>query len=150
MFPSTFQPTRESFPRFIGDGGFAMTRTAYENRDITIFSQEHQDQHDMPFISLQSIQRRVKATGEALVTPLAFPILNVFVNTAFSITNNGMQPVINDPKILTLGIRAGVALSGELFGSTARTFSLSVGNDIRFRLQDSQRDTRLAAWTVTW
>ena len=123
-----------------GDGGFAMFRTAHENRDITTFSQKHQDQDDMPFISFQSIQGCVKTTGEALFAPLTFPILNVFVNTAFPITNNRMHQAINDAKVITLGIGTGVTLGGELFGATARTFPLSVGNDIGFRLQDSKFD----------
>jgi hypothetical protein len=102
----------------------------------------------MVIIGFQSIKGSVKATGEAFVTPLTFPILDVFVDTAFSITDNGVQQVIDDTEVITQGIGTSVALGGEMFGATARTFPLGVGNDIRFGLQESQFDTRLAAWAV--
>ena len=90
----------------------------------------------------------MQSTGEALVTPLAFPVLNVVVNTASTITDDCMQQVIDDAKVITLGIGAGVALGCEMFGATASTFSLGVGNDIRFWLQDSQGNARQTAWVV--
>ena len=136
----TFQPT--------GNGGFTMTRTAHQDRDITPFSQEHQDQNDMAILGLKSIKGSMQTTGEALVTPLTFPILDVFVDTAFSITDNGVQQVINDAEVITQGIGTSVTLGGEMFGATASTFTLGVGNDIRFRLQDSQFNTRLATWAI--
>jgi hypothetical protein len=131
-----------------GNGGFAMTRAAHEDRDIATLSQEHQNQDDMTIIGLQSIKRSVKATGEAFVTPLTFPILNIFVYTAFSITDDGVQHVIVDAEVITQRIGASMALGGEMFGATTRTFPLGVGNDILFWLQHSQFDTRLAAWAV--
>jgi hypothetical protein len=120
MFTRAFQPA--------GDGGFAMFRTAHENRDIAAFGQKHQDQNDVLFIGLHPIQRRVKTTGEARFTPLAFPVLNMFVNTAFPITYDCMQQVIADTEAITLGIGTGVALGYELFGATASAFALGVGN----------------------
>ena len=72
---------------------------------------------------------------------MAFPVLNVFVNTAFSITNDSVQQMIADAEVITLGIGTGVALSFELFGATTSAFALGVGNDIRFRLQHSQFDS---------
>jgi hypothetical protein len=80
----------------------------------------------------------MQSTGEPFITPLAFPVLNVVVNTAFTITDDSVQQVIDDPEILTPGIGAGVALGCEMFGATAGAFPLGVGNDIRFRLQDCQ------------
>ena len=79
----------------------------------------------------------MKATGEALFTPLAFPVLNVFVYTAFPVTYDRVQQVIDDPEVITLGIGTGVTLGCELFGATASTFPLNVGNDICVGLQDS-------------
>ncbi|MBC8507749.1 MAG: hypothetical protein H8D34_23020 [Chloroflexi bacterium] len=70
------------------------------------------------------------------------------MNTAFSITDNGVQQVIDDTEVITQRIGASMALGGEMFGATARTFSLGVGDDIRFWLQHSQFYTRLAAWAV--
>jgi len=133
MFSRSFKPA--------SNRGFAMFRTAYENKDITAFSQEHQDQNDVSFIGLHPIQGCVKATGEPLVTPLAFPVLNVFVNTTFPITDDRVQQVIDDTEVITLGIGTGVALGCELFFATSSTFSLRVWNDIRFRLQDCQFDS---------
>jgi len=127
-----------------------MTRAAYEDRDITPFSQEHQDQNDMTIVGLQAIKGSVKATGEAFVTPLTLPILNVFVDTAFSIADNGVQQVIDNAEVITQRIGTSMALGCEMFGATASTFALGVGNDIRFWLQQSQFDTRLAAWAVFW
>ena len=72
---------------------------------------------------------------------MAFPVLNVFVYTAFPITNDRMQQVIADPAVITLGVGTGVALGFELFSTPARTFALGVVNDIRFRLQDCQFDS---------
>lgn len=130
------------------NGGFTMTRAAHEDRDIAPFSQEHQDQNDMTIVGLQSIKGSVKATGEALVAPLTFPILNMFVATAFSIADNGVQQVIDDAEVITQGIGTSVTLGSEMFGATSSTFALRVGNYIRFWLQDSQFDTRLAVWAV--
>ena len=72
---------------------------------------------------------------------MTFPVLNMFVNTAFSITDDRVQQVIDDAEVIALGIGTGMTLGCELFGATASTFSLGVGNDIRFRLQNSQFDS---------
>jgi len=53
------------------------------------------------FIGLEIIQRRVLPISEALVAPLAFPILDVFVNASLSISNQGMDALISDPEIVT-------------------------------------------------
>ena len=87
-----------------------MLRTTYEYGDVTTFSQEHQGQDDVAFVGLEPIQWRVQATGETLVTPLTFPILDVFVDTAFSIANERVNALIGDPEVLALGIRTGVTL----------------------------------------
>ena len=79
MFSCPFQPA--------GDGSFAVVGAAHENGDVTTFSQEHQGQDDVAFVRLESIQRRVQATGETLVARLAFPGLDVFADAPFSITN---------------------------------------------------------------
>jgi len=72
---------------------------------------------------------------------MTFPVLNVFVYTAFPVTYDRVQQVIDDPEVITLGIRTGVALGFELFSTPASTFPLSVWNDIRFRFQDCQFDS---------
>ena len=82
MLSHAFQPA--------GDGGFTMTRTTYQDGDVTAFGQEHQDQNDTVFINLQSIEMGVQATGETFVTPLAFPVLDVFVDAAFTIANDSV------------------------------------------------------------
>ncbi|MBC8507248.1 MAG: hypothetical protein H8D34_20480, partial [Chloroflexi bacterium] len=61
---------------------------------------------------------------------------------------NGVQQVIDDTEVITQRIGTSVTLGGEMFGVTASTFALGVGDDIRFWLQDSQFDTRLAAWAA--
>ena len=91
MFSCTLQPA--------GDGSFAVVGAAHEYRDVTAFGQEHQDQNDTVFINLQSIEMGVQATGETFVTPLAFPVLDVFANTPFSVTDMGVQPVIGDAEV---------------------------------------------------
>ena len=48
---------------------------------------------------------------------MAFPVLNVFVNTTFPITNDCVQQMVDDAEVITLGIGTGVALSFELFGA---------------------------------
>ncbi len=102
MFSCTLQPA--------GDGSFAVVGAAHEYRDVTTFSQEHPGQDDVAFVGLESIQRRVQATGETLVAPLAFPVLDVFADAAFSITNKCMNAMISDPKVFTFGIGTGVTL----------------------------------------
>ena len=72
---------------------------------------------------------------------MTFPVLNMFVNTAFPITDDRVQKVIDDGEVITLGIGTGVAFGFEMFAATASTFALGVGNDIRSRLQDSQFDS---------
>ena len=51
VLPGSFEPS--------GDGGFAMSRATYENRDITAFGEKHQDQDDMIFSSFQAIEGSV-------------------------------------------------------------------------------------------
>ncbi|MBU0512335.1 MAG: hypothetical protein KKD28_10285 [Chloroflexi bacterium] len=75
------------------------------------------------------------------MAPLTFPILSVFVYTAFPVTYDRVQQVIDDAEVITLGIGTGVDLGFELFGTTASTFTLDIGNDIRFRFQGSQFDS---------
>ena len=142
MFSSPFQPT--------SDRGFTMFRTAHEYGDVTTFSQEHQGQDDVAFVGLEPIQGRVQATGETLVTPLTFPILDVFVDTAFSIANERVNALIGNPKIFALGIRTGVTFGGDAFLAATSAFALGVGDNIGVELQNGQRDAGLTAWAVTW
>jgi len=74
----------------------------------------------------------------------------MFVNTAFSINDYGVQQVIDAPKVITHGIGTSVVLGCEMFGATAGIFPLGVGNDIRFWHQQSQFDPRLAIGAVFW
>ena len=99
----------------------------------------------MSFIRLEIVQRRVQATGEAFVTPLAFPVLNVFVFTAFAITNECMDDVIGDAEIVAFGIGASMPIGGDAFLAAARAFALRVRNDIRVGLQNGQREAGLTA-----
>jgi hypothetical protein len=107
-----------------GNGGFTMHRAAHEDREITPFRQgpsklKQSDLHQ------SSVDKGVcKAAGEALVAPLAFPILNVIMDTTFSIADNGVQAVICDTEVIAQRIGAGEALGGEMFGATACTFQL--------------------------
>ena len=89
MFSSTLQPAC--------DGGFAMLGTAHEYRDVATFGQEHQGKDDVPLVRLEIIQRCVQATGEAFLAPLAFPVLDVFVNPALPIPHNCVNVLIGDP-----------------------------------------------------
>ena len=41
----------------------------------------------------------MQATGESLVAPLTFPVLNMLVNTAFPITYDRVQQVIDDAEV---------------------------------------------------
>ncbi len=127
-----------------------MLRTAHEYGDVTTFSQEHQGQDDVAFVGLEPIQGRVQATGETLVAPLTFPILNVFADTAFSIANERVNAMIGDPEIVTFGIGTGVTFGGDAFLAATSAFALGVGDDIGVGLQNGQRDAGLTAWAVTW
>jgi hypothetical protein len=62
-----------------------MTRATDENRDITAFSQKHQNQHDTILSSFQAIEGSVQATGETFIAPLTFAVLNVFADATFAI-----------------------------------------------------------------
>jgi hypothetical protein len=75
----------------------------------------------MAFIGLEIIQGCVQATGETLVAPLAFPILDVFADAPFSITNKCVNAMIGDAEIVTFRIRTGVTLGGKTF-LAARVF----------------------------
>ncbi len=104
----------------------------------------------MAFIGLEIIQGCMQATGETLVAPLAFPILDVFADTPFSIANERVNALIGDPEVFTLGIGTGVTLGGDAFLAATSAFALGVGDDIGVGLQDCQRDAGLTAWAVTW
>ncbi len=90
----------------------------------------------MAFIGLERIQGRVQATGETLVAPLTFPVLNVFVDTAFSIPNKCVNALIGDPEVLALGIGTGVTLGGETFLASTSAFALGIGDNIGVGLQN--------------
>jgi hypothetical protein len=99
-------------------------------------------------IGLEIIQGCVQATGEVLVAPLKFPILDVFVFTPFAITNECVDALIGDPKIITPGIGTGVTFGGDRFLAPTGAFALGVGDDIGVGLQNCQRDPGFAIWTV--
>jgi hypothetical protein len=92
----------------------------------------------------------VQAAGEALVTPLTFPVLYVFLFTAFSIPDQCVDAMIGDPKVFALGIRAGVTLGGAAFLAATRAFALKVGDDIGVGLQYCQRNSGFTTWAVSW
>ncbi len=99
---SSFQPA--------GDGGLSMTGAAHEDRNITPLSQEHQDQDDALFRDLEAVERRISTGGKGLPARLTFPILNVIEQTAFAISNKGMELVISYAEVITAWVGAGVAL----------------------------------------
>jgi hypothetical protein len=99
-------------------------------------------------IGLEIIQGCVQATGEALVAPLKFPVLDVFLLTPFAITNECVDALIGDPKIITPGIGTGVTFGGDRFLAPTGAFALGVGDDIGVGLQNCQRDSGFAIWTV--
>jgi len=102
----------------------------------------------VPLIGFERIQGCVQATGEALVAPLAFPVLDVFLLAAFSIADECVDTLIGDSKVITPGIGAGVTFGGDALLAATRTLALRVGDDIRVGLQNCQRDPGLTTWTV--
>ena len=104
----------------------------------------------MPLIGFEMVQGCVQATGEAFVTPLAFPILNVFVFAPFSIANQCVDTRIGDSKIITPGIGASIPFGGDGFLAAACALALSVRDDSGVGLQDRQRDPGFATWAVIW
>jgi hypothetical protein len=99
----------------------------------------------MFFVGLEIIQGCVQATGEAFVTPLAFPILDVFLLAAFAIpavslgdaiTDECVDTLIGDAEIVTLGIGTGVTFGGDALLAATGAFAFSVGDNIRVGLQD--------------
>ena len=92
----------------------------------------------------------MQATGEAFVTPLAFPVLDMFVFAPSPIANECVDAVIGDSKIITSGIGAGVTFGRDAFLAATRAFALSVRDHIRVGLQNCQRDPGLTAWAIIW
>lgn len=127
-----------------------MLGTAHEYRDVATFGQEHQGKDDVPLVRLEIIQRCVKSTGEAFTAPLAFPVLDVFLFTSFSITNECVDAMIGDADVVTLGIGAGMAVGGDPLLAATGAFALRVGDNIGVGLDDRQGDAGLTAWTVIW
>ena len=83
----------------------------------------------MAFVGLERIQGCMKPTSETFVAPLAFPILNVFADTTFSIANERVNAMIGDAEIFTIGIGTGVTLGGDVFLAATSAFSMGVGDD---------------------
>ena len=104
----------------------------------------------MAFIGLEIIQGCMQATGETLVAPLTFPILNVFSDTPFSIADERVNAMIGDAEIVTFWIGTGVTFGGDAFLAATSAFALGVGDNIGVGLQNGQRDAGLTAWAVTW
>ena len=92
----------------------------------------------------------MQTTGETLVAPLAFPVLDVFVFTPFAIANQCVDVRISDAKVITPGIGAGVVCGGDAFLTTMRAFALRVGDNVGVGFQDCQGDPRFATWTDMW
>ncbi len=123
---------------------------AHEDGDVAAFSQEHQGKDDMAFIGLERIQGCMQATGETLVAPLAFPVLDVLLFTAFSIANERVNAMIGDLEVITIGIGTGVTLGGDAFLAATSAFALGVGDNIGVGLQDCQRNSGFTTWAVSW
>ncbi len=124
VIASTFQPA--------GDGGMGVAGAAHEEGNITTFSQEHQDQDDPLFSDLEAVEGRISTGGKGLPARLASPILNVFEQTSFSIPDKGMELTVGHAEVITAWIGTGVAIGGELLGTSARAFELGVGGRIYF------------------
>ncbi len=119
-----------------------------EDRNITPFSQEHQDQDDPLFSDLEAVEGRISAGGKGLSARLVSPILNVFEQTAFSIPDKGMELIVRHAKVITVWIGTGVALCGDLLGATAGAFALGVGGKRSFGWKHRQFAFGHALWTV--
>jgi len=102
----------------------------------------------MFLIGFEVIQRCVQANGEALVAPLAFPVSDVFLLATFAIANQCVDALIGDSKIITPGIGTGMTFGRDALLTAACTFALRVGDDIRVRLQNCQRDAGLTTRAV--
>jgi hypothetical protein len=63
---------------------------AHEDRDIAALCQQYSDQNNAILSSFQAVQGSMQAAGEALVGPLAIPVLNNFVYPVFTITKDCM------------------------------------------------------------
>ena len=72
----------------------------------------------------------MKPTGETLVAPLTFPVLDVFADTTFSIADERVNALIGDPEIFTHGIGTCVTFGGNAFLAATGAFALGVGDNI--------------------
>jgi len=92
----------------------------------------------------------MQSTGEAFVAPLTLPVLDVFLFAPFAIANQGMDALIDNPKIVTPGIGKGVSFGGDALLAATGAFALGVGDDIGIGFQERQGDPGLATWAVIW
>ena len=90
----------------------------------------------------------MQAAGETFVTPLALQKLDGSPFSPFAIADQCVQLMIGAPKVFAIGVRAGEAISGQVFIPSSRTFTLQVGNHIGSGLHRLEFDTHSAARAV--
>jgi hypothetical protein len=69
------------------------------------------------------------ASGEFTPASLAIQIPDRFQLAVVSVGNQGVDRGVGDLEILTIGMRAGVAVSIAGFSAAARAFGLGVGDN---------------------
>ena len=79
-----------------GDGGLGVTSEADHDGDVDPFG--HQPEHHLDAVGrgLEIVERRVASAGEIRSAPLAAEMLDVSLDAAFAVADEGMDLIISD------------------------------------------------------
>ena len=104
-----------------------MTGVADRDGDVHAFG--HQPEHHLDAVGrcLEIVERGVASAGEVLAAPLAAKMLNVVSDAAFAVANEGMDLIMSDTEVVTLGIEAGETGGGDLLLATSNVLALGIG-----------------------
>ena len=82
-----------------GDGGSGVACVADQDRDVDTFGHEPEHHLDAVGCCLEVIEWGIAATGEILAAGLTAEMLEVSLDAAFAVADEGMDWVISDAEV---------------------------------------------------
>ena len=110
-----------------GDGRVGMACVAHHDGNVDTFGHQPEHHFDAVRRGLQVVERGVASAGEVFAAPLAAKMLNVVSNASFAVADKGMDLIIGDAEVVTLGIEAGEPGSADLLLAASSALARGIG-----------------------
>ena len=109
------------------DSRVGMTCVADHDGDVDAFGHEPEDHLDAVGSCLEIVEWGVASAGEIGSTPLTAKLLDVVSDASYAVADKGMDPLISDAEVVTLGIEAGETGGADLLLATSNVLALGIG-----------------------